>query len=242
VSTIVEPTGLVAAVGPPRSAIPRALATDQRIVFGNVNWELYDRLSDEIGENQHVYLAFDGKDLEVMTKGREHEDFKEFLCRFVNALTFELKIRCRGAGETTWKRPEIMRGLEADLCYYFDDKKLIADAQARARRSKDIADYPNPDMTIEIDLSASQIDRPSIYAALGVYEIWYFDGESLRIEQLLEDGTYARAASSRSLPVRAEEVLRWLIQEDTNDELAWESRLREWVRAELTSRGRESDV
>jgi hypothetical protein len=74
VSTIAEPTGLVAAVSPPRSAIPRALATDQRIVFENVNWELYDRLSDEIGENQHVYLAFDGKNLEVMTKGREHED------------------------------------------------------------------------------------------------------------------------------------------------------------------------
>jgi Uma2 family endonuclease len=241
-STITEATSLIAPSYQSPPGIPNAITAEQRIVIRNVNWELYNRLSDEIGERQHVYLAYDGKDLEIMTKGREHEDFKEFLGRFVNALAFELKIRCRGAGETTWKRPEIMRGLEADQCYYFDDNKLTADAQARARRSKDIADYPNPDMAIEIDLSPSQIDRPSIYAAMGVHAIWRFDGDSLRIEHLQENGTYALAESSRYLPVRAEEVFRWVAQEDTNDELAWEARLREWARTELASRRRDADV
>ena len=70
-----------------------------------MSWDLYDRLSDAIGEGQHVYLAYDGRDLELMTKGRIHEDYRELFGRFVDVLTFELRIRCRGVGETTWKRP-----------------------------------------------------------------------------------------------------------------------------------------
>ena len=240
-STITKPTSLPAPLSRPDPRVPVAVTTEQRIVIRGLNWELYDRLSDAVGKRQRVYLAYDGKDLEIMTKGRDHEVFREILGRFVSAITFELKIRCRGARETTWKRPEIKRGVEADLCYYFDEGKRAADARSRARKSRKVADYPNPDMAIEIDLSRSQIDRPSIYAALRVHETWYFDGGSLRIEHLQEDGTYAAAASSRYLPVRAEEVLRWVAQEDTNDELAWELRLREWVRTELASRRRESD-
>ena len=39
----------------------------------DVSWETHDLLSDAVGEAQHVYLAYDGKDLEIMTKGRGHE-------------------------------------------------------------------------------------------------------------------------------------------------------------------------
>jgi Uma2 family endonuclease len=106
-----------------------------------------------------------------MTKGREHELFREIFSRFINAVTFEWRIPCRGAGETTWKRPEIARGLEADLCYYLEPEKREADVRSLARKAKSIADYPNPDLAIEIDLSPSQVDRPGIYAALGVSEL-----------------------------------------------------------------------
>jgi Uma2 family endonuclease len=217
---------------PPRSLrAPAVIRGEQRIVIRNVSWDLYDRLSDAIDEHQHVYLAYDGKDLEIMTKGRFHEDYREIFGRLVN-----LRIRCRGVGETTWKRPEIARGLESDLCYYFTAKKRGADAKARARTSNKVADYPNPDLAIEIDISPSEVDRPAIYAALKVPEIWRFDVESVVIEHLQKDGTYAPVESSRFLPVRAEEIYRWVAVEDTNDELAWEQRLREWIRAELAPR------
>jgi Uma2 family endonuclease len=216
--------------------MPDMVLAEQRIVIRNVSWEVYDRLSDAVGERQHVFLAYDGKDLEIMTKGRIHEVYRAFLMRFINALTFELRIRCSDLGETTWKRPEIMRGLESDLCYYFTAKKLAADAKGRARKSNNIADYPNPDLAIEVDISPSEVDRPAIYAALKVAEIWRLDGESVVIEQLQKNGTYAAVDSSRFLPVRAEEVYRWVAVEDTTDELAWEQRLREWVRAELAPR------
>jgi Uma2 family endonuclease len=201
-----------------------------------VSWDLYDLLSDAIGEGQPVYTAFDGRDLEIMTSGFQHDDLKEVLGWFVRLVASELRIRCRGAGRTTWKRPEIARGLEADLCYFFTVAKLAAIAASRARKSNNMADYPDPDLAIAIGISPTQVDRPGIYAALKVAEVWRCDGESLVIEQLPQDGTYAVAESSRSLPVRGDEVFRWIAVEDFNDELAWEQRLREWVRAELAPR------
>ncbi len=55
-------------------------------------------------------------------------------------------------GKTTWKRLEIARSIQADQCYYFSAAELAADKAARARKSNDVADYPNPDLAIEIDL------------------------------------------------------------------------------------------
>ena len=215
---------------PPALTIAPAFTGDQRITIRGLNWEIYDRLSDAIGTRQSIYLAYDGKDLEIMTKGLFHEDYKERLGKLIAAVTAILGIRRRTLGATTWKRPEIARGLEADQCYYFTPEKIAADAAARARKSEDIADYPNPDLAVEIDLSRSEIDRPAIYAALRVPEIWRFDGESVVIEHLGPDGKYFPVESSQFLPVTAADILRWLVQEDSSDELEYERRLAEWAR------------
>jgi Uma2 family endonuclease len=234
-STVTSPPRR-AASPPPAPPSPVTIPGDQRIAIRDVSWELYDRLSDAVSERQHVYLAYDGKDLEIMTKGTDREDYREVLLRFVIFITSELRIRCWGLGETTWKRPDIARGLEADLCYFFTPEKRAAIAEARARRSKDIAAVPNPDMAIEIDLSTPEVDWPGIYAALEVAELWRFNGEHFIIENLQPDGTYQAVEISRFLLVRAEEIRRWVVDEDFSDELAWEERLRAWARAELMPR------
>jgi len=209
---------------------------EQRIVLRDVSWDLYDQLSDAIGEKQRVFLAYDGRDLEIMTKGRVPESYRDVFGWFVKFVISELKIRCRGLGETTWKRPELARGLESDLCYCFSPDKIAADIAALARKSNDIADYPNPDLAIEIDISPSLVDRPAIYAALKVLELWRFEADSLVIEHLGEDETYRPVESSRFLPVKAEQVYRWVAVEDSSDELVSEQRLRDWVREELQKR------
>jgi Putative restriction endonuclease len=111
-------------------------------------------------------------------------------------------------------------------------------AVARARRSKSIADYPNPDLGVEVDISPSKIDRAAIYAALQVVEVWRFDGERAQviIERLGEDGAYHPAEASAFLLIRADEIRRWVVVEDSRDESAWARRLRAWVRAELAPR------
>jgi Uma2 family endonuclease len=97
---------------------------------------------------------------------------------------------------------------------------------------------PNPDLAIEVDISPPQIDRPGIYAALRIAEVWRFDGEreQVIIERLGDDGTYRPVDESAFLPLHAEEIRRWVVDEDSHDESAWARRLRAWARAELAPR------
>ena len=73
-------------------------------------------------------------------------------------------------GEATWET--LIRGLEADLSYHFDPEKIRVAREALARRSMEQADYPDPDLAIEIDMSGPKVDRPAIYADLSVAEVW----------------------------------------------------------------------
>ncbi len=106
-----------ATAGAPGALVAYPPAEEKRIVIRGLSWDLYDALSDAIDPRQRVFLAYDGIDLEIMLKGRPHEHFKDRFGKLVTAITDDLHIDCSSAGETTWKRPEIARGLEADQCY-----------------------------------------------------------------------------------------------------------------------------
>ena len=99
---------------------------------------------------------------------------------FVNEVHDGLEIDCWGLGSTTWKRSELERRIEAGLCYCFDPAKLEACEAADSRDSNDVADYPNPDLAVEVDLSPPKIDRPAIYHDLRVAEICASAPESCR--------------------------------------------------------------
>ena len=234
---------------PPLAVAPRSVPSledlyqmtsepDQRVVIRGVDWAFYEQLVDSIPEGVNLHVDYDGKDLEIMSPSPFHDGLKTRLGRFVELTAEELEIPCTGLGQTTWKRPEVARALESDECYYFAPEKLMAAAEALTRMSRDVAEYPNPDLTIEVDLSPTKIDRPAIYAALRVAEVWRFDSEGDRIviERLSEDGTYHVADESQFLPVRCDEVGRWVLEEDIRDGSAWARRLRAWARAELVPR------
>ena len=172
-----------------------------------------------------------------MTTGIRHEFLNTLIGRLINALAVELNIACEEAGQTTWKRSEIQRGIEADHCYFFDPAKLAMIAKSLSQESYDIADYPNPDLAIEIDISRSAVDRPGIFAAvIGVAEVWRFNGKVLTFEQLGDDGQYVPVVISRFIPIRPGEVTRWLTDPDWVDKTAWERRLCTWIRTDLGSR------
>jgi Uma2 family endonuclease len=200
---------------------------DRRVVFRSVDWAFYEELVGSIPEGCNIHVDYDGRDLEVMSKGPIHEKINRRFSRLIDIITEEWEIDFTGLGETTWKRQRLARGLEADQCYYFLPAKL-AQELAAARRGGDIDDYPNPDLAIEVDISRPQVDRAGIYAALVVTELWRFDGEALFFERLTPDGTYAAVTSSGFLPVQSEEVRRWIL-EDPRTEKDWA----QWVRAEV---------
>ena len=212
--------------------------SDRRVVFRDVDWSFYEELVDSIPEGSKIHVDYDGRGLEVMANGPDHEDLKYTLGQFVSLVAAEFKIPCKGLGEATWKRPKIGRGLESDQCYYFRPEKLAT--VARLRRSRDIAEYPDPDLAIEVDISRPEVDRSGIYAALGVSEVWRYEGEEILIERLMPDGTYKAVESSGFLPVRADEVRRWVVEEDTSDDTAWSGRLRAEMKKKAKRLAREA--
>jgi Uma2 family endonuclease len=227
---------------PASAAVPTfdeiaALAPDERKVFWGVGWDFYKRVGDVVGERPWIRVAYDGKDLEIMPVGPFHDQVAGLASDLAKTLAEELDIPFKPMRSTTWMRPEVKRGIEADESFYFLLEKLAAAKAAHARKSNDVADYPNPDMAIEVDISRPQIDRPSIYAALKVTELWRLSEDGgVIIERLTEQGSCAAVEASAFLRIRKEEVARWVFEEDWSDLADWERRLRAWVRAELATR------
>lgn len=208
----------------------------ERIVIRDVDWEFYEQLIDTIPERVHLRVNYDGEDIEILSTSLPHEGSKKLLGQFVGRVAEELDIPYKSGGQTTWKRPEVRRGLEADECYFFREEKLAMLAAARARKSRSLTEFPNPDLGLEVDDSPSKIDRPGIYSALRVDEVWRFAATDVFIDRLTADGSYEVVEESQFVPVKAAEIRRWVVEEDSDNESAWARRLRAWARAELASR------
>jgi Uma2 family endonuclease len=207
-------------------------------VFRGVDWDCYERFLDLVGDRPGFRMAFDGRDLEIMVTGPLHEDIAEFAGRLIELITEELVIPARSMARTIWKRIAVARGLEADQSYYFSPQKLAQAAAARRRNSNDVEDYPNPDLAIEINISTPDVDRQGIYKALRVSEVWRFNDTGVTIERLDDSEAFVAVDSSGYLPIRSEEIARWVFQEETSDLTAWKRRLRDWIRDELMGRRR----
>src|SRR5277367_2203956 len=92
---------------------------ETRVVIADVTWEVYESFVDSIAEGENVRVAFDGKDIEVMTLGPFHESLGGILAVFIATVARELGVEQQPVGSTTWKRKKVKRGVQADLCYYF---------------------------------------------------------------------------------------------------------------------------
>ena len=207
---------------------------DTRFVIAGVTWDAYENLVDALGERENFRVAFDGKDIEMMTLGPFHERQRSLLELFITVVAGELKIERQPMGSTTWKRKNLERSIESDLCYYFDPAKLAAATAAASRTTSAIT--PIQTWRLRSISHRPRSTGSGIYVALKVPEFWRARKRSVSIEHLGPDGEYAPAPQSRFLPVRPEEVTRWVFSEDSTDLVTWEERLREWVRSELVPR------
>ena len=194
---------------------------------------MYESFVNNLPESTRIRTAFDGRNMEIMVKGPVHDYFADRLDDFIKTVTGSLGIHIVSLRETTWIRPELERGIESDNCYYLDLEKIASGLSLIRQRVNDVAAYPNPDLAIEVDISPPQADRQAIYAAMGVTELWSFDGQVLTIRRLDENGRYQAVERSGFLRVRADQVSRWLITEDLTDYGAWTQRLRQWAEESL---------
>ncbi len=211
---------------------------ESRFVLYGVGWKGYETLLDLIGDRA-IRLTYVRGNVEFMTPSQDHEQFSHLLGQVVVVLTDELYFPCICAGSTTWRREDLDRGLEPDDCFY------LANAGRVRGKKIDLHVDPPPDLAIEVEISRSALDRLGTYAALRVPEVWRYDGETIRVERLQDDGTYSTSETSLSFPyLPLDEVVRFLQQGESMDHGEWRRQFRAWVRDELVPRvgeGRRND-
>ena len=85
-------------------------------------------------------------------------------------------------------------------------------------------------MVIEVDITRSSLNRFPIFAALGVPEVWRFDGDRLTMHRL-ESGWYTELETSFALPpLTASQATVFLEESRHEKSTMWLRRVREWVR------------
>ena len=200
------------------------------ILLKNISWKTYESLLHELAQQGGIRLTYDRGNLEIMSPSAPHEGSKKILGRFVESVTEELNIEIRSLGSLTCRREDLERGLEPDQCYYIENE-----ASVRNLQQINLNQDPPPDLVIEIDITSSSINRMELYAALGVSEVWRYDGSCLKFYQL-EGKEYAERNVSPKFPfLSAAEILRFLEMQNTAGETSMIRAFREWVRSQIQS-------
>jgi len=201
------------------------IPANERFVLHGVSWQTYADLCGNVGDLP-IRLTFDGSNLEIMSPSRWHEVCGRFMGLMIVTLAAELDISIGIGGSTTFRRADLARGLEPDECYWIAHEQAV-----REKREIDLTVDPPPDLAIEIDISPSRLNRPAIYAALRVPEIWRFDGENLHVELLQSDGVYCPAETSLSFPfLPVHELARFVAQAEQQGVSTALRAFTEWVR------------
>lgn len=164
----------------------------QRIELANIDWEEFEAILHELGEHRNTRIAYSHCTLSIVTPQFQHEKTKVVIGDLVKVLLEELGIDYDASGSTTLKRQDLGKGVEPDDSFYIQNFAAVL-----LKDRIDLSVDPPPDLAIEIDLT-SKTDI-GVYTALGIPELWRYDGGSLRIDSL-QNGQYVQVKNSPTFP------------------------------------------
>jgi Uma2 family endonuclease len=204
---------------------------EQRTVLHNISWETFEAILRETGEDRGSRFAYEDGTLEIMTPLFEHENPKCNFGNFIIALAEELGIEIKSAGSTTLKKSKKQKGIEPDNCYYVQNE-----LEVRSKETLDLeVDIP-PDLAIEIDITNSSVNKFNIYSAIGVTELWLYNGYELKFYQLIEM-QYVKCNYSIAFPiVSVNDISHFIEQSKVMGEIALLKSFRHWVREKILNK------
>ena len=118
--------------------------------------------------------------------------------------------------------------LMAGECQYIQTEPTV-----RGRQELDLETDPPPDLAIEIDITSSFVNKFGIYLALGVPELWRYNGQDLKFYRRSK-GQYVECEFSTAFSlVSVIEMSRFIEQSKTIGEIALLKSFRAWVRDKI---------
>lgn len=197
----------------------------QRIVLHGVSWETYESLMADFSDSSVPHFAYDEGTLEIVSPSQEHEELNRNFASLVEMITIEVGLDHRNCGSTTFKRKDLKKGFEPDTCFYFQSVERI-----EGKKNLDLTIDPPPDLVIEIDIYHESLKKFPLYAQTGVPEVWRYDGQAVKIFQLV-GGEYQERDLSIALPLLSGDELSALIEASKSKKrLDWLREVREWAR------------
>jgi Uma2 family endonuclease len=210
----------------PYHDIVSQLPVDTVVTFHGVGWEEYEELLQQVGEAGGLRISFDDGTLQVMTLSPEHEKYCDFIKRLVSSVSLRLRINILFFGSATMRKKERRKGNEPDACFYVQNAATIGN-----RIHIDFELDPPPDIAVEVDVHHDTRNKFRIYAALGVPELWRFDGDQLTIHSLEQD-EYRQVETSAALPMLASRVMTEQLRKlETEGELQTILAFEQWLEA-----------
>jgi Uma2 family endonuclease len=191
--------------------------------FHDVDWAFYKTLSSRFPDS-NVRITYSDGTLELMTTSFRHDRYKMFWDRLVGAIADVSQTDMISAGSTTLISESLEKGLEPDHCYYVQSYRKVIDLDAL-----DLSRDPPPDLVIEVDITHVAVNRAAIYAAMGVPEMWVFDGRKLAAYKLVRKRWKPTAASVAFPFLRVDDLNQFLPLMKRVSEQALLRRVREWA-------------
>ena len=196
----------------------------------DVSWDEYEELLAQMGNKPGYRVSYDRGRLEIMSPSSEHEEYKELILRLTHVISEEMGIGLETRGSATYRQRRGAKGAEPDTSFYVQNAGRVI-----GRRRLDMESDPPPDVVVEIDTTNESLSKFSIYAALGVPEIWLYDGNKMLFYQLTEQ-RYTEIPRSRAFPLlAAEAVTKFLERSQTEGQTAALRAFRQWAREQASN-------
>jgi Uma2 family endonuclease len=193
-------------------------------VFG-VAWKSYRAMLEALGDF-HLRHIYDQGYLLLMSPLQSHDWVKRLIGRFIESMAFDQQLAIKSIGSTTITSEDEERGFEPDEAYY-----IASEPKVRGKLEFEPDVDPPPDLIVEIDVTSSSLDQLSLYAAMGVPEVWIHDGKHLQFLTRNRRGKYDVAETSRAFPFLApSDIEKFLKQRGDMDETSLTREFAAWAR------------
>jgi Uma2 family endonuclease len=199
----------------------------QQLWYERLTWADYENIV-ESWEGHPLRHTLDRGTLEVFWSQYREERIKVMIRYVINLIAEELRVPIRSGGSPILCHEKKCCALNPDASYHFANERFV-----RCQDSPDLERYP-PDLTVEVEIPGSKIDRMKIYPLFRVPEIWRYANS--RLEFLALRGEYVPIERSLSFPLLTPaNVMQFVNMRDTCSDTLVMNRIVRWVRQQQRS-------